>query len=66
MRSWISVLQNHVVATNYNFIITDNNCTKWASIATINSSVCFFNCLRQKFVVPVLYSFLMASKCRSN
>jgi hypothetical protein len=59
MRSWISVLQNHVMAANYYFIITDNNCAKWASISTINSSVCFFNRLRQKIVVSVLYSYFM-------
>jgi hypothetical protein len=43
MRSWINVLQNHVMAANYYLTITDNNCAKWASISTINSSVCFFN-----------------------
>jgi hypothetical protein len=45
MRSWIGILQNHVMATSYYFIIMDNNCTKWSSITAVNSSVRFFNCL---------------------
>ena len=55
MSCWISVLQNHVMAANYYFIITDNNRTKRTSITAIDSPIGFFHCFCQEFVVPVLY-----------
>jgi hypothetical protein len=44
MRSRVSVLQNHVMAANYHFIIADDNCSKWTSVTAIDSTVCFFHC----------------------
>lgn len=55
MGSWIGVVQNHVMATNYYFVVADDDRTKRASMATVNSFVSLFYRFRQELVIPILY-----------
>lgn len=66
MGSRISVTQNQVVAAHYNFIIPNNNSTKWASMSRVNSFVSFFHRLSQEFVVSVLYNWLNIPKTKQK